>query len=134
MTELVPVWIFRSCASRRRNAREKKRLASATSVADEAELEESREAAEAAAVRPSLAPQVQFDPDTGRIIIDEGTLTHVRCARLTRTIARTVFFSPRPPRVPSQKCIALTTRRCVLLNWTPVKIRLTVLRERSGDR
>jgi hypothetical protein len=68
-------------AARRRKARDKQRLASATSAADEAELEEAREAAEAAAVRPSLAPQVQFDPDTGRIIIDEGTLTHVRWAR-----------------------------------------------------
>ena len=69
---------FCHSAARRRKARDKQRLASATAAADEAELEESREAAEAAAVRPSLAPQVQFDPDTGRIIIDEGTLTHVR--------------------------------------------------------
>ena len=67
-----------SCSAARRRKSREKELASGISAADEAELEESREAAEAAAVRPSLAPQVQFDPDTGRIIIDEGTLTHVR--------------------------------------------------------
>ena len=66
----------RSAAGRRKK-RDKKQP-SATSAADEAELEDAREAAEAAAVRPALAPQVQFDPDTGRIIIDDSTLTHVR--------------------------------------------------------
>ena len=28
--------------------------------------------------KPSLAPQLRFDAETGRIIIDEGSLTHVR--------------------------------------------------------
>ena len=78
-------------AAGRRKKREKQRsstaaaAAAAAAEADAAEQDEAQAAAAAAAAKPSLAPQVQFDPETGRITIDEGTLTHVRLNPSNRT-------------------------------------------------
>ena len=65
-------------------------------------------------MRPALAPQVQFDPDTGRIIIDDSTLTHVRqnpSNRAAGTLGRAVAEGESTVTSASCECLLFVLRR-----------------------